>query len=231
MTDDSAKFERPDDGAAEPEQQSGATLTDRAYRRLEELIVTLRYAPGQVLSEAQLAAELGIGRTPVREALQRLASEGLVVVLPRRGILVSEINISRHLQLLEIRRVLERFIAEAAARRASAAERAAFRQIAEAFGRSADEDDPVTFMRLDRRFNRLTVEASHNEYAANAMRQIQGLSRRFWYRHYEAVLDLPRCARLHQAVAVAIAEGEPGAAGAASDALLDYIEEFARLTI
>ena len=202
-----------------------------AYSLILTAIESGTYRPGDRLVESELAERFGVSRTPVREALQRLASEGLVVVLPRRGILVSEINISRHLQLLEIRRVLERFVAQTAARRASAAERAEFRQLAEAFGRSADEDDPVTFMRLDRRFNRLSVEASHNDYAANAMRQIQGLSRRFWYRHYENVLDLPRCARLHQAVAVAIADAEPETAGAASDALLDYIEEFARLTI
>ena len=63
------------------------------------------------------------------------------------------------------------------------------------------------------------------------MRQIQGLSRRFWYQHYQTVLDLPRCARLHEAVARAIGKGDPAEAATASDRLLDYIEEFARATI
>ena len=65
-------------------------LTDRAWRALEEEIVTLKIAPGSVVSEAGLSARLGLGRTPVREALQRLASEGLVQILPRRGIIVTE---------------------------------------------------------------------------------------------------------------------------------------------
>lgn len=212
-------------------EETARSLTERAYGELEELIATLRLKPGQVLSEAALAQRLGIGRTPVREALQRLASEGMVVVLPRRGILVSEINVSRQLRLLEVRRELERLVARSAARRATTEERAAFAEIAAAFEEAAAANDDIMFMRLDREFNALTVQASRNEFAAKAMRHIQGLSRRFWYQHYRTVLDLPRCARLHEAVAEAIAEGAPEAAAAASDHLIDYIEEFARATL
>src|SRR3546814_14394892 len=74
------------------------------FKQLEELIVTLRLPPGHVLSEADLAKRLDIGRTPIREALQRLAREGLVVIMPRRGIMVSDINVKRQLRLLEIGR-------------------------------------------------------------------------------------------------------------------------------
>ncbi len=210
---------------------AGGTLTDQAYRRLEERIVTLRLEPGAVLSEAGLAQELGIGRTPVREALQRLAGEGLVTIMPRRGVLVSPINVAHQMQLLELRRELERLVARTAAARASQDERRVFADLAGALGRCGEERDAIAFMRLDRRFNRLTIEASQNPYVVHAMRQIQGLSRRFWYRHYQTVLDLPRCARLHQGVAAAIAEGAPDAAASASDALIDYVEEFARLTV
>jgi len=207
------------------------TLTWRAYRLLEEMIVTLQLKPGQVLSENALAQQIGLGRTPVREAIQKLAVEGLVVVLSRKGVLVSEINISKHLQLLEVRRELERLVARTAAVRANRAQRAEFVKLAEGFATSAAEDDDVMFMRLDRKFNQMILEAARNEYAANAMRQIQGLSRRFWYQHYQTVLDLPRCARLHEAVAAAISEGDAARAEAASDKLLDYIEEFSRATI
>ena len=95
------------------------SLTDRAYKELEELVVTLRLAPGSVLSENALAGELGIGRTPIREALQRLAREGLVVILPRKGILVSEINPRKQLLVLEVRRELERLVARSGALRRS----------------------------------------------------------------------------------------------------------------
>ena len=83
------------------------SLSDQAYEGLEEMIVTLRLEAGAVLSEAELSEKLGIGRTPIREALQRLAREGLVLILPRKGILVSEINPGKQLLLLEVRRELE----------------------------------------------------------------------------------------------------------------------------
>ncbi len=70
--------------------ESSESLTERAYRELEEQIVTLRLAPGAVVTEASLALRLGIGRTPIREALQRLARERLVVILPRRGVVIAE---------------------------------------------------------------------------------------------------------------------------------------------
>jgi DNA-binding GntR family transcriptional regulator len=208
-----------------------ASLTERAYRRLEELIVTLQLRPGAVLSEAALAARLGIGRTPVREALQRLASEGMVNILPRRGILVSEIDLGRHLRLLEVRRELERLNARNAARRSTAKERAAFAELAAALEKAAAQGDDISFMRLDRQFNAMILDASRNEFAAKAMRHMQGLSRRFWYQHYQTVLDLPRCARLHKDVAAAISRADEAAAAAASDRLIDYIEEFARATL
>src|SRR3990170_3225564 len=89
------------------------TLTEQAYYRLEEMIVTLELAPGAILSEQALSSELGIGRTPVREALQRLSREGLVVVLPRKAIIVTETDPKRQLLVLEVRRELERLLARA----------------------------------------------------------------------------------------------------------------------
>src|ERR1700710_375862 len=89
-------------------------LREKANRVLKEEIVTLRIPPGAVVSEAILSRRLGVGRTPVREALQRLAREWLVVIMPRRGIVVSEIDTVRQLRVLEIRREIERFLARSA---------------------------------------------------------------------------------------------------------------------
>src|SRR5262249_10140223 len=83
-------------------QKLDTTLADRTYKIIEELIVTLKLAPGAPISELSLSKQLNIGRTPVREALQRLSREGLVVILPRRGILVSEISVKTQLQVLEV---------------------------------------------------------------------------------------------------------------------------------
>jgi len=207
------------------------SLTDKAYAQLEEQIVTLALAPGQVLSENALALSLGIGRTPIREALQRLSREGLIVILPRRGVMVSEINVRNQLELLRVRRELERLMAQLASRRATEQERVRFQSIADEMRQSGKTDDDVRFMRLDYELNMLVSKTCRNEYAQRAMGLTHGLSRRFWYMHYKEVLDLPLCARLHADLADGIASGEADRAMRASDALLDYIESFTRAAL
>ncbi|WP_114912874.1 GntR family transcriptional regulator [Acidibrevibacterium fodinaquatile] len=221
MTHDGSPPAAPPAGAA-------CSLTERAYRILEEDIAMLRLAPGAAVSEAVLSQRCGLGRTPVREALQRLAREGLVRVLPRRGIVVTEIDIARQLRLLAVRREIERLLARTAATEASPAQRARFADIAAGMEDAAAGNDDTAFMRLDRAFNLLLLESARNEFAAGAMALMNGLSRRFWYMHYREVADLARAARLHAAVARAVADGAPAAAAEASDALIDYIDEFAR---
>lgn len=207
------------------------SLTDHAYAHLEEMIVTLKIAPGSAVSEAALANKLDIGRTPIREALQRLARERLVLILPRRGIVVSEVNLPAQLRLLEVRREIERLIARSAARLADASERAGLVALAQAFEVAAEASDETGFMRTDRQFNDLCLIAAHNEFASGAMSLMSSLSRRFWFIHYRQAADMPLAARKHAALARAIASGDQGAAAQASDALLDYIESFTRATV
>jgi len=207
------------------------TLTEQAYNRLEEMIVTLRLAPGAVLSEQALATDLGIGRTPVREALQRLTHEGLVLVLPRKAIIVTDTDPRRQLLVLEVRRELERLLARTSAERATDAEREHFLAIADGMGAAALANDDIAFMRLDREMNALLTQAAHNEYASRSMRFLNGHSRRFWYLHYKEAADLPKCARLHAEEARAIARGNGIRAMTACDKLLDYVESFTRATV
>lgn len=211
-----------------PKAQS---LTERAYGELEELIVTLQLEPGAVLSESALAERLGIGRTPIREALHRLAREGLVVILPRRGILVSEINVRSQLRLLEVRREIERLMSRSAAKRATDAERTEFREIASGMIASAETDDDVTFMRLDLRFNQLVAQACRNEYALKTMGLMAGLVRRFWFMHHKQIADMPLAAKCHADIATAIADGDTKEAAAASERLVDYAEDCTRASL
>lgn len=213
-----------------PPAGSAETLVERAYRTLEEEIVTLALAPGEVVSEALLSERLGIGRTPVREALQRLARERLVRILPRRGIVVAGVDVREQLRLLEVRREVERLLARTAARRADAGQRGRLRAVADGMDRAAAGSDETAFLRLDRELNLLVIEAARNEFAAAAMALMHGLSRRFWFIHWRQSADLPEAARVHAALARAIAEGGPEPAAAASDRLLDYIEAFTEAT-
>jgi DNA-binding GntR family transcriptional regulator len=226
MTSVAIKKRKPHTATAKPE-----TLTDQAYNRLEEMIVTLALAPGAVLSEQSLSADLSIGRTPIREALQRLAIEGLVVVLPRKAIIVTDTDPRKQLLVLEVRRELERLLARCGAERASPEERARFQAVADGMDAAAQSNDDIAFMRLDREMNALLAEASHNEYATRSMRYLNGHSRRFWYLHYKEAADLPKCARLHADEARAIAKGNAARAMAASDKLIDYVESFTQATV
>lgn len=217
--------------AAKADRVASQSLTDRAYAMIEEMIVTLQLAPGAVLSESALSEQLDIGRTPIREALQRLAREGLVVILPRKGILVSEINPRSQLLLMEVRRELERLLARTGAIRSTADERRQFQDIADGMAQAAENNDEISFMRLDDALNKLVAEAAHNEYARRAIGLLHGLARRFWYMHYKEAADLPLAARLHASLARCIAEGDPDGAARASDKLVDYVETFTRATV
>jgi DNA-binding GntR family transcriptional regulator len=213
------------------EWEPAQTLADQVYRELEEEITTLRIPPGAVVSEAMLSERFGIGRTPVREALQRLARQWLVVIMPRRGVVVSEIDVAAQLRLLEVRRELERLIVRGAARRASKQQRKRFLEIASGLDQAARRADDLAFMRLDREFNLLLLEAAGNEFGEATLGMLNGLSRRFWYAHHKKAGDLPRSAHLHATVARLIGGEDEERAAAASDALIDHIQEFTRRTI
>jgi len=217
------------DAKDEPKPRERAEpLTEQAYRELEERIVTLSLEPGTLLSEQHLVDQTGLGRTPIREALQRLAGEGLVIIMPRRGIRVAEADPRKQLLVLEVRRELERLLCRLAAARATREQRSDFSRIAAGMQRAAETADDLTFLRLDRELNTLLIEAAQNEYAMRSMRLLQGHSRRFWYMHYREAADLPLCARLHAEQARAIAEGDADRAAASSDRLIDYTETFTR---
>tara|TARA_R110002049_G_scaffold47110_2_gene136264 strand:+ start:129 stop:830 length:702 start_codon:yes stop_codon:yes gene_type:complete len=207
------------------------TLKEQAYERIEEAIVTLELPPGTVVSESAMSEMTGIGRTPIREAIQRLAQENLIIVLPQRGLLVAEMDVRKQLRLLETRREVERLIARSAARRSNEPERRRFAELAAEFEAEAVADDDTGFVRSDRDFNELCLVAAHNEFAEGAMRLMHGLSRRFWYVHYKQAADLPETARLHAAIADAIARGDVDGAGRALDRLLDQMEQFTRSTV
>jgi DNA-binding GntR family transcriptional regulator len=203
----------------------------QAYLRIEELIVTLQLAPGQTVSEKSLSQALHLGRTPVREALQQLAREGLVVILPQRGILVSEIDVARQLRMLEFRRSVEQFMVAAAARRATAEERARFATLARRFAAAVADDSGREFLALDVEFSQELANCARNEFATGAMKLVHGLSRRFGYAFDRKWASLPHMAQLHAAVAAAIADGDVDAAVARLDTLIDTVEAFTRRTL
>jgi DNA-binding GntR family transcriptional regulator len=195
------------------------------------MIVTLVLEPGSVVSEAMLSERLGIGTTPIREALQRLAREYLVQILPRRGVVITAIDVRLQLQVLETRRELDRLIARSAARRANDAERQAIAAFAGQIARSASDGDMPGFLRIDGELNRHASRAARNEVAANAVAALHAVSRRFWYYHHDDSPLAEETLGRHAELAAAIASGDENRAAAASDSLVDQLLAFARSTL
>jgi DNA-binding GntR family transcriptional regulator len=210
---------------------SGSKLqSERAYEVLEEKLVTLEIPPDSVLSEVRLAQEIGFGRMPVREALKRLAREGLVRFMPARGVVVSGIDANSQIRLLEVRRALEGLVVSLAAERAHPKQIEKFKELTQTFRGVVISKDEIAFMRADKCFNELILTASHNAFCTSMMSMIQGLSRRFFFRYRDAV-DLSVTASLHADIAEAISCQNSDLAIEAANALSDYNVQFAMKTI
>jgi DNA-binding GntR family transcriptional regulator len=196
------------------------------------MIVSLELAPGSIWSEAELSAKLGIGRTPVREALQRLEVDHLVRILRRHGAQITEINVVEQLLLLELRRELDRTIAVHAARRSTARERAQLLEMAERLeARSAESDDILPYLREHYELKNLLAQCARNPFVARAVTPCYAMSRRFYYLHHRQARDLAVATQHHANVIRAVAIGDEKKAAAASDKLMDYVEEFTRATV
>jgi DNA-binding GntR family transcriptional regulator len=205
-------------------------MTDEAFEKIERMIVLQEIAPGSLISEKQLTEATGIGRTPVREALQRLARDRMVEIHPQRGVLVPPSSIEAQLKLLELRRNLEPFAVRLAAERASIEQRdraTALMTLARSLEIPLED-----FPQFLRDAHDLIVAAAHNEFLSVAMAPLQGLSRRFWFSHLSRpAADVAEAAALHAAVLDAVAGGDVDAAAAASLALNDYLVRFAYATL
>jgi DNA-binding GntR family transcriptional regulator len=208
-----------------------SSLSDQAFSTLEEMIVTLKLPPGSLWSEAMLSESLGIGRTPVREAVQRLAEYHLVVIMKRHGIRIAEINEQEQLLVLETRRELERLIATRAARRASAEDKKALAAMAQALLKAGKAGDVFELLRQYFVAKTFTASCAGNRFSAQAIAPLYTLSRRFYFMHYKELNDLPEVARLHAELLRAIATGDEQAAAAACDLQIDYAAGFAKRII
>ena len=222
-------------GKSEPmrlEHSPRPGLAEQARARLEEMIVSLELAPGSIWSEAQLSASLGIGRTPVREALQRLEADHLVRILPRHGAQITEINVVEQLLLLELRRELDRIIARQAARRSTAQERTRLLEMGSRLAsRTADDADILPYLRDHYELKNVLAECARNPFLARAVMPCYAMSRRFYYLHHRQARDLAVATRHHIDVIRAVANGDEAKAAAASDKLMDYVEDFTRATV
>lgn len=206
------------------------SMAEKAYRRIEEMIVMQDLLPGSMISEAQLGQELGCGRTPVREALQRLKLEGYIDVHPRRGALVTPVDVLKQLELLEVRRSLEDLGARLASVRATGAERRRLIELADEIDAAASTGDRAKFYEANKAIHETVAAATHNETFEKTIRAVHGLSRRFWYA-YIGEEQMKGAAKLHAKVVTSIAHNAPADAAEQVVQLMDYLESLTRMAI
>jgi DNA-binding GntR family transcriptional regulator len=199
------------------------SLTERAYVELRDRIVSLSLPPGSPLVEDALMAELGIGRTPIREAIKRLALEDLVTIYPRRGTFVSEIEITDLAQISDVRLQLEAHAAYRAAQNATAADRDeadALRHELDAPQSTAEE-----LMRLDARIHRFVYRCSGNPYLVSTLERYLNLSLRIWYRVIDRLPHLEGSVYEHRDLLAAVRDGDAERARELASA---HVETFER---
>ncbi|MEO8526810.1 MAG: GntR family transcriptional regulator, partial [Caldimonas sp.] len=178
-----------------------------------------------------LSDTLGIGRTPVREAVQRLAEYHLVEVLRRHGIRIADVDEQGQLLVLETRRELERLIAARAARRASAEEKRRIAAMAQALLKAGNAGDIVEMLRQYFVAKSFMAHCAGNRFSEQAIAPLYTLSRRFYFMHHKELDNLPEVARLHAELLRAVATGDEKEAAAACGRHIDYAEAFAKRII
>jgi len=167
--------------------------SEEAYLRIRERIVSLEMRPGSVVNEASLREDLKIGRTPIREALQRLARENLVKSVPHRGTFVTDVNITDLARITEVRVVLEAHAARLAAEKLTSPDREATRELLRVVERGGISDQR-DLMLLDQQIHRVIYRAARNSFLEATLERYFNLSLRLWY------LVLDREVRLREAV-------------------------------
>jgi len=179
------------------------SLADKAYHEIRGLIVSLELAPGAVIEERELIEQLGIGRTPVREALRRLAQERLVEVSPRRGMFVTGVDVRELARLSEVRAALEPEAARLAAERATDADRSRLDDLLEEL--DANESD---LMDLDERIHRAVYRAAHNDLLEGTLEQYYVLALRIWMLALDHDAGLEEAVQAHRTLLEAIRDGD-----------------------
>lgn len=202
------------------------TLSEKAYIAIEDMIIQGSLPAGSYVTENQLVEMVGLGRTPIREALQRLSHEHMVDIRPRRGIHIPVLTMEIELRILEVRRELDVVTVRLAAKRATEQQREEMRALADVL------DQPgiglAKYAETVRETHRQLAAASNNTYLVESLLPLQNLSRRYWISHVaEAEKEIAVSSVCHSRMLHGSADREADAAAEAAYELNDYLVEFA----
>jgi len=207
--------------------RSAASLADLAYERIEELLVSCELQPGLHLTMQDLQTAVGFGRTPVLQAVNRLASDTLILVTPRHGLQIAPIDLTRERVLLRLRKDVERFVIQLATERSGASQRNQMIHLKRTLEHYGSNITIQQFNLVDRRIDQLFILAANEPYVESTLRPLHTIFRRLgWIYHMKSkrAENLSRTVDLHVAIIDAVASGNVDSAIAASDQLMDFVD-------
>ena len=207
----------------QPSEEFATSQSDRAYFAIRAMIVRAELAPGSLVSEADLMDTLGLGRTPIREALRTLANENLVDVYPRRGMFVAGIDTRDLAAISEVRVNLERFAASLAAQRSNPDDRVATAQLLEELEALGSNPDAHALLEIDQRMHHHVYRCTHNAYLERTLDQYLMHSVRIWALALHGVNDLQLAVLEHRNLLQAIYDGD---ADRAAELMYQHVEGF-----
>ena len=208
------------------EPTPGTSLATLAYERLKDRLIMLDIAPGEPINDVQLAAELGVGRTPIREALKRLETDHLVVSYPRRGTFATVVNVAELGAISDLRRLLEPHAARRAAENATEPARAAMLVVADEVAHLDPHDaDRAGLLARDLDVHRLVYSATANAHLEEVLVRYDNLATRIWCLVIDKLPDLAEHIREHRHLLEAIAAGRADEAAALA---LEHVSSFER---
>jgi DNA-binding GntR family transcriptional regulator len=208
----------------QPEATDARSQSEQAYFAIRELIVTLELAPGSLVDERELMARLGLGRTPVREALRALAQEKLIEVYPRRGMFVASVDARNLAALSEVRGVLEPFAARLAAQRLGSDERAELDALLAELDAVSAHPEGRRLIEVDQRIHRFVHRAAHNAFLESVLDEHYMHALRIWFLALDRISDLEDAVLEHRALLDAIRDGDPDRAEAVMHTHVDGFE-------
>jgi GntR family transcriptional regulator, rspAB operon transcriptional repressor len=206
-----------------PDSQGAPSFSQEAYNQIRSMIVSLELKPGSLINEAELMNKLGLGRTPIREALRSLANEKLVEVYPRRGMFVSSVDVHNLAAISEVRAVLEIQAAGLAAQRSNASDQAITKALIAEIDAIKGDPDMAKLIGLDQRIHRHVYKATHNHFLEMSLEQYYGHALRIWFMALDRVEDLSEAVIEHRALLIAIRDNK---VQEAEEAMREHVEGF-----
>ena len=205
------------------------SIADQIFELLERDILSGKYPRGEVLSELRLSEELGVSRTPVREAIRKLEKEGLVTIEPRKGAYASDISIKEMVDVLEVRQYLESLAAGMAASRITPEEKLKLQEATDAYKQAIESEDTSEIIKWDENFHKIIVDCSGNKTLIQMISQVQELALRFRYIYYDDFSRYKNQPLEHQEIEEAIMNGNVEKARKEANEHLARLKEFVML--